>query len=577
MRGDCTISDFVQLLEVSASMDDEILDLISKCGYVEITSHDSIRELLSEARRPGSPSLLILVYGEPGTGKSFFARTVQQELLAEARDSVRKAFENGSFSYVTLPVYVNLAKYPLGGTNDYAALVASISKIIASGILSALASVYGMMDVYPLMKVKEVWEKIKGGVEDPEFVPALVSLLRFGAFKYFIILDELSSLVGDLSREEDVDRFVRIILEGVAKQWKELLGNTLLGFMLILHAGEDVVESVMEGVEKRGSVLRVGGVERYRWEEISMTTGTLPISVEDVAKWLKVVGVDNEWVAKVYREIVARGKFRYACIFLKRYLIRGSSGTPHEVRKIISKELEWRVSEKLSKRKLGKPVKPQQVVGNLKCDILVGDSCVDIKVLGNPEDVVKEIGDDLQRIGSEAGKYRLFYVVVSSKPSRPSLANFPSYVSVVVVGVPGLEEIYEALKQTDEDIKIGDASQKAQLLSAMSLVSSIDLKGIFLDLLAEKVADMVENAVRGEWKGEYDYSLYAAVVEDCGELDGKSRSDWRKRSKSLRKALGRGLKSAEDVDVAVQRANDMLKGSGLRLEVRGSHVYCLEE
>jgi len=574
MESGCDLDKFIGMLHSTASMEDEILDLISSCGYVETASHRALAQVLRDVERRYGYSLLVLVYGESGTGKSFFARTVQQKFLAEAREKVRRAFMGEAFSYVTLPVYVNLMQSFSGGVSDYETIAASISNAIGVGVLSTLVTVYDMKGLEPVFRLREFLQKVGDKAGSPEFLPVLFSLMRFGGFKYFIILDELSRVVGSLSTKEDVDRFVNIVLDKVVRQWKESLGNLLLGFMLIVNvAREEALNVIREYVESGGLVAYGGSLERFEVEEIS---DFMPASDEAVIEWLRGANIDNLWVARVYRSIVGRYKFRFATYFLQRYILNERTKSSQEIHAEVSKRLEELLVKVLKEKFPNKQVEPYKSVGSMKCDVLMGNYCIDVKVLGTPEDVDKEAVEDLQKMGTLRDKYRLIYAVVSDRSFRPYLTHVAPNVDVVAIEVPELDRIYEALRQAEGDAMGSSSSGKACLLSAANPRSSVDFREIFLQLIADEIVVDVKNLLKKRSKGAYDLTVYASVEEDCKTLHGRTRSDWLS-AKSLRNVWGKRLKKAAEVDEAVALVNEKIKGSGLRLEVKDSHVYCVEE
>ncbi|UNQ73708.1 ATP-binding protein [Infirmifilum sp. NZ] len=582
----CDAEKLLELLRLTASEQDLQLGALADCGYVLTTSHLKVRELIREAESGFGPKPLILVYGEAGTGKSFLARSTQLELLTEAKSKIERRKRGECTGPVILPVYVNLAKIRVENAGDQAYLISKVSEAIESETLNALARVFtDSVDFDQLRRLTNLLHEVKSHItHNPALLPAFFSLLRLGELSYFIILDELTSVVGDIDSKEGFERLKAVVFDGVVRQWRESLGDILAGFMVILHLySKGSLEILRDHIEGKITAY-AGGLERFRLEEIGMDN-IMPVSDEAVINWLGGAGISNQWVAWTYREIVSNHKFRFGSMFLEWYLkLRRGRGTAQSLAGLhqeASRRLEGMIAEALAEelrnRGFSKPVKSQHAVGNLRCDIFVDDVCIDVKVKGDPSTVAKEAYEDWVRLGRDAQRYRLVYAVVSDQAVQLSLKEIPGAV-VVPVEVPELDTIYEALVLAEKSVKGEEASRSTpRLIPLLAPRPEVDFQKLFLRRVANVAAARIAELITQKPSAvSYDVTVYNLVKEDCRKLNGRSRTDW-KNAPSLKKVFGKQLRYAQDVDKAVEEVNKRIAGSGLKLVVTGTSVRCMEE
>ncbi|QOJ78835.1 hypothetical protein IG193_08835 [Infirmifilum lucidum] len=194
-------------------------------------------------------------------------------------------------------------------------------------------------------------------------------------------------------------------------------------------------------------------------------------------------------------------------------------------------------------------------------------------VTGDPTQLGRARADleDVVKMGEKSKEYKLVYVVVSSKQPRITLKE----ALLVPIVVPELDTIYDALYRAEETIK-GEETERP-LFGPLMIRQRIDLKGLLLKRIATVATRQLTSIISPSTRTQqYDVTVYNLVREDCRKLNGKTRTDWTK-APSLARVFGRRLRRAEDVNKAVEEVNERIKGSGLKLDVRGSYVFCVEE
>ncbi len=608
----CTIDELEGLLDPTVSRSGFPLEVIEKCGYVRTTSHSRVREYLSQPReRP-----LFIIYGEAGIGKSFLARSLQLEFLSDARQMMlRELLGLGTAGPIILPVYVNLSTYASECSSDeYNNLVSCISKSIEKEALNTLYDVYKrVIQPEEWRELLRFFEQVKNAMHISLSLTVFFSFLRLLKFKYFIILDEVSSVIGGLSKPEDIEKLRRVILDGILRTWVEALGDLLAGFMLVIHVQSmSAAKALEEEVEKtrrevgEGGIPTYGGLERFT-NVIPIDKSSIMPEEEGVESWLRRIGVSNELVAEIYRDIVTKYKFRYGGMFLRLYLhysrespTKGTSvsGFHQEISTELEKKIPERLEEELRNRGAPKRVKTSKkdkTIGSTECDFLVENYCVDVKVLRDFSQFEDKVLEDLAGMGDKSSQYKLVYVVVSEeKPEitfKKILADAQKPLIIPVV-VPELDAIYRALQDAESRInrEAKTESEKTGFLTILAPQQKINLRELLLDRIARVAALQLADILAPRGKAEeklkttlpYDLAVLRLVEEDCKALNKRPGSDW-KSAQSLSKVLGHKPRNNEDIKRAVEEVNKRIAGSGIRLEVRPSqggrviHIWCIEE
>ncbi len=589
----CEIEDFRKMLRSTVSDPDFPLEVFDRCGYVETTSHKRVEEYLKDYLK--SPQLkgrkpLVIVYGEPGIGKSFLARTLQFKLLSEARQLIEKEMRGECAELTILPVYVNLLRYVPGKIPDEGKLVEIITESIEDETLNTLYSeVYSKLtNLRTFQQLAEFFDSVRKNMRARVSIPAFFSFLRLLKFRYFIILDEVSSMVESVN----VDALRRILLEMLMRRLAESLGDSLAGVMLILHAETPrAVEAIGSSIGEleNVSVPAYGSTERFDIFSIGQMN-FMPSSDEAVYNWLRNAGIKNELVAGIYRDIVTKYKFRFGSNFLEAYINYVTGAVPSEdsttilsaFHKEMSRELNKKIAEKLRTR-LRKPVKEEEWIGKARFEIVVDNYIIDVKVLSDLKKLEKDARDDLVKAGNEINKYKLIYALITEREGQISLKDIIPNSEVIQIVIPQLDLIYQAVRDAE---KISGESEKTPIIGPLALRQKVNFKALLLDRIAETVAAQLESRVFTSLKTRsYDTLTYRLVEEDCRKLNGKSGTEWMKHSLSLNKALGGKPKNIEDVKRGVEEVNRRIAGSGKRLVIISSkrgrreetHIYCQEE
>lgn len=613
--GQCTLEKFKVLLSDTISSENryKIRDAFRSCGFVETTSYRFVMERIKEFESGFRGTPVIMIYGEAGIGKSLLCRAVEYTLWEEAISKVRKSLSATStcIERAILPVYVNLesipgeALAPVTRDRDLESLSDTISDIISKGIknetMNILSEILGNAGI---IMYSELWEELVPIVKNVletlkkrhDFtLPAFFSLLRLAEFRYFIILDGVTTLIGNPETKEGFTIIRDAVFKKVLRKWREALNNLLAGFMITAHVlNVDSFNAFLGSIENE-LVTSIGEAERFRFEYI--TGGEFfPSSDEAVIRWLKNAGIDNEWVAGIYRDIVANSKFRYGSYFLKEYIeLREnpsgySSGSfTSAIHGDLSKNLERLITEHLEKelknKQLTKIVKAGHKVGDMVCDLLVGNMCVDVKVTGNVPQLEKAIEDDLDRL-SKAKEIKLAYLVVTDKKViQSSIKGVP----LISIHIPELDVIYRSLQNTEERVaKMMKTLQirkqitfKPYLFNRIAVVASQKL----VDFMLKPTADLLHSLQQAEslLAPSYDVTLLEIVRRDCKELNGKSRTEWIKRAESVSKIYGGKVKreKVEKLREIINKINERISGSGLQLvekeEGGKGYIICVEE